>query len=126
MPAQIVEAAAVPRLFEAPRHPYTEALLAALPERNAGRRRLARSPDVVPGAHDRPAGCLLSPRCAYVQARCRAERAGAVRCSADAEVRCFFPLPTRADDRGGAMRTLSAPGVDSEVVRRRRPRGRSA
>ena len=71
---QVVEEAAVPRIFEAPRHPYTEALLAALPERNAGRRRLQSLGGVVPGAFDRPGGCLLSPRCPYVQERCRAER----------------------------------------------------
>ena len=47
---QVVEEAAVPRIFEAPRHPYTEALLAALPERNAGRRRLQSLGGVVPGA----------------------------------------------------------------------------
>ena len=81
---QVVEEAAVPRIFEAPSHPYTEALLAALPERNAGRRRLQSLGGVVPGAFDRPGGCLLSPRCPYVQARCRARAAGAVRARARA------------------------------------------
>ncbi len=56
---QVVEEAAVPRIFEAPSHPYTEALLAALPERNVGRRRLQSLGGVVPGAFDRPGGCLL-------------------------------------------------------------------
>jgi dipeptide transport system ATP-binding protein len=88
---QVVETAAVPRLFEAPRHPYTEALLAALPEHNIGARRLRSMAGMVPGAFDRPAGCLLSPRCAYVQGRCRAERP-ALDGEAGAEARCFFPL----------------------------------
>ena len=39
----------------------------------------ASLPGIVPGAFDRPAGCLLSPRCPYVQPRCRAERPRAVR-----------------------------------------------
>ncbi len=93
---QVVEEAAVPRIFEAPSHPYTEALLAALPERNVGRRRLQSLGGVVPGAFDRPGGCLLSPRCPYVQARCRAERPGLFELGASRS-RCFFPLSSRAE-----------------------------
>lgn len=88
---QVVETARVPRLFDAPRHPYTEALLAALPEHNIGRRRLDSMGGVVPGAFDRPAGCLLAPRCRYVQPRCRAERP-ALYGPDGAQARCFFPL----------------------------------
>jgi len=93
---QVVEEAAVPRIFEAPSHPYTEALLAALPERNVGRRRLQSLGGVVPGAFDRPGGCLLSPRCPYVQARCRAERPALFELAAS-RARCFFPLPSHAE-----------------------------
>jgi dipeptide transport system ATP-binding protein len=93
---QIVETAAVPGVFEQPRHPYTEALLASLPERNAGQRRLRSLAGVVPGAFDRPPGCLLAPRCPYVQARCSAERP-ALFDLGEAEARCFFPLPPRAE-----------------------------
>ena len=89
---QVVEEAAVPAIFETPRHPYTESLLAALPERNVGKRRLTSLAGVVPGAHDRPAGCLLSPRCPYVQPRCRAERPALFELEA-AKARCFYPLP---------------------------------
>ncbi len=89
---QVVETAAVPRVFEAPRHPYTEALLSALPEHNIGARRLRSMGGMVPGAFDRPAGCLLSPRCPYVQARCRAE-SPALFGEPGAAARCFFPLP---------------------------------
>ena len=88
---QVVETAAVPQLFDAPRHPYTEALLSALPEHNTGARRLRSMGGVVPGALDRPAGCLLSPRCAYVQDRCRREAPSLVGVEG-AQARCFFPL----------------------------------
>ena len=88
---QVVETAAVPGLFDAPRHPYTEALLSALPEHNIGRRRLRSMGGVVPGAFDRPAGCLLSPRCAYVQPKCRSEQP-ALDGDVGAQARCFFPL----------------------------------
>ena len=67
-----VEASAAARLFEDPHHPYTAALLAALPEHAQGRK-LAAIPGVVPGLFDRPAGCLFSPRCAFANERCHAQ-----------------------------------------------------
>jgi len=92
---QQVEEQDVDRLFAAPRHPYTAALLEALPERSVGHRRLATIPGVVPGIEDRPAGCLFNPRCGFVQERCRMEQP---RLLADAEgrlARCHFPLEKR-------------------------------
>ena len=67
---QQVEAQTTRALFRDPRHPYTAALLAALPER-ATQRRLPSIPGVVPGQHDRPEGCLFSPRCAFAMDICR-------------------------------------------------------
>ena len=93
---QVVETAPVPLAFDVPRHPYTEALLAALPERNSGRRRLSALPGIVPGAFDRPHGCLLSPRCPHVQPRCRGERPALFPLD-ESRARCFFPLPTHAE-----------------------------
>ena len=84
---QVIETAPVERLFSAPRHPYTAALLASLPEHNRGARRLEALAGVVPGRYDRPSGCLFSPRCAHSQGRCAAERP-----RLDGGVRCFYPL----------------------------------
>ena len=95
---QLVETARVPALFEAPRHPYTEALIGALPEHNIGRRRLQSMPGVVPGANDRPSGCLLAPRCPYVQPRCRAERP-ALYGEPGSQARCFYPLHGTTENR---------------------------
>jgi dipeptide transport system ATP-binding protein len=67
---QQVEAAATRDLFADPHHPYTAALLAALPER-ATARRLPAIPGVVPGQFDRPRGCLFSPRCRFTFDACR-------------------------------------------------------
>jgi len=88
---QVMETGPVPALFEAPRHPYTRALLEALPEHNFDRARLKTIPGVVPGAFDRPSGCLLSPRCEFATERCVVERP---RLAGDAAraVRCHFPL----------------------------------
>jgi dipeptide transport system ATP-binding protein len=90
---QMVEEAPTDALFAAPRHPYTAALLEALPERAIGRRRLPTIPGVVPGIADRPDGCLFNPRCRFVTERCVAEvppLAGPV----GRRARCLYPLDT--------------------------------
>ncbi|NDV85692.1 ATP-binding cassette domain-containing protein [Aurantimonas aggregata] len=67
---QQVERQKVASLFDAPHHPYTAALLAAIPERSTGDR-LPTIPGVVPGQGDRPNGCLFNPRCPKADDRCR-------------------------------------------------------
>ena len=69
---QVVETSTVPVIFQTPAHPYTEALLQAIPELAHGQSRLHSLPGVVPGQYDRPAGCLLAPRCPYKEAACEA------------------------------------------------------
>ncbi|SHE86492.1 dipeptide transport system ATP-binding protein [Modicisalibacter ilicicola DSM 19980] len=66
-----VERQEVKALFAHPRHPYTEALLSALPERAGDQDRLPTIPGVVPGQHNRPSGCLFNPRCRYATDHCR-------------------------------------------------------
>lgn len=77
-------------LLQAPSHPYTAALLAALPEYADSHRRLATIPGVVPGVTDRPDGCLFAPRCRFAFDRC-AERPALVT-HLDGTVRCQAPL----------------------------------
>jgi dipeptide transport system ATP-binding protein len=91
---QVMEQQRVDRLFANPQHPYTEALLAALPERAAPEGRLATIAGVVPGVHDRPTGCLFAPRCSYVTNKACNTRPAlrAVASQPGAEVRCHFPL----------------------------------
>ncbi|MGE0212238.1 MAG: ABC transporter ATP-binding protein [Parvibaculaceae bacterium] len=67
---QKVEEQPVQGLFADPHHPYTAALLSALPER-ARERRLPSIAGVVPGQFDRPPGCLFSPRCRFATDLCR-------------------------------------------------------
>ncbi len=88
---EVVEEAPTDALFRHPRHPYTAALLAALPERAQEKRRLPTIPGVVPGIGDRPQGCLFHPRCRFATQRCVAEKprlAGA----AGGRARCHYPL----------------------------------
>ncbi|MEJ2120841.1 MAG: ABC transporter ATP-binding protein [Alphaproteobacteria bacterium] len=86
-----VEAGRVDDVLDRPRHPYTAALLDALPERAPVGRPLTTIPGIVPGIEDRPAGCLFHPRCAYAAPRCREERprTGEVN---GTTLRCHFPL----------------------------------
>jgi dipeptide transport system ATP-binding protein len=88
---QVVEERATAALFAGPQHPYTAALLAALPERSSGESRLATIPGMVPGLHDRPTGCLFNPRCRYATAHCRADEP-ALRPWQGGKVRCHYPL----------------------------------
>ncbi|BBT15050.1 dipeptide ABC transporter ATP-binding protein DppD [Pseudomonas sp. 1D4] len=88
---QAVEVGSVPRLFDAPAHPYTEALLKAIPEHSVGKPRLETLRGIVPGRYDRPQGCLLSPRCPYAQASCK-ERRPSLDAYEHGAVRCYFPL----------------------------------
>jgi len=93
---QAVELGQVPALFDAPTHPYTEALIKAIPEHSLGATRLSTLPGIVPGRYDRPHGCLLSPRCPYVQAKCREQRP-ALEPHERGAVRCYFPLNLNAE-----------------------------
>ena len=87
---QKVEEQPVRALFADPHHPYTAALLSALPER-ATTRRLPSIPGVVPGQYDRPAGCLFSPRCGFVTERC-VEKAPVTQGQAAGYALCHYPL----------------------------------
>ncbi len=92
---QIMEEQGAHALFNTPQHPYTEALLAALPERSDGSIRLATIPGMVPGLYDRPAGCLFAPRCGYATEHCQNERpqlAAWQTGSSRGHVRCHYPL----------------------------------
>ncbi len=104
---QMVEEQPTDALFAAPRHPYTAALLDALPERAVGRDRLPTIPGMVPGIDDRPPGCLFNPRCRFATDRCLTIAAGA---GAGAGGARALPLPARrrrpADRRGACMTTL--------------------
>ncbi|WP_343657572.1 ABC transporter ATP-binding protein [Paraburkholderia caribensis] len=104
---EVIETNRVPDIFKAPHHPYTEALLAAIPEHNVGAVRLAALPGMVPGRDDRPKGCLFAPRCKYVVDDCNKARP-ALSPLADhdpaAQVRCIKPLNLVRDaiQQGGA------------------------
>jgi peptide/nickel transport system ATP-binding protein len=67
---RIVEQAPSDQLFVRPAHPYTQGLLAALPDMVGPRRRLEAIPGSVPEPWNLPPGCAFAPRCNQATAEC--------------------------------------------------------
>ena len=70
---RIVEMGPTRALFRAPRHPYTEALMASVPRMEGTVARLPSIEGQPPPLHNLPSGCRFADRCAYVDDRCRRE-----------------------------------------------------
>jgi oligopeptide/dipeptide ABC transporter ATP-binding protein len=71
---RVVETAPTAALYTRPRHPYTEALLAAVPKPDPALRDQASAPagEIADPANP-PRGCAFHPRCPYAESRCRTE-----------------------------------------------------
>jgi dipeptide transport system ATP-binding protein len=92
---QMVEQQTADKLFIEPHHPYTSALLNALPERGIGKKRLPTIPGVVPGMYDRPDGCLFNPRCAFVTDECKTDQPRS-KTDGSTLIRCHHPILSEA------------------------------
>ncbi len=95
---QLMEQRHAQALFHSPQHPYTEALMASMPERSQGSQRLTTIPGMVPGLYDRPSGCLFGPRCSHAKTMECAQRP-ALQATTDGAVRCHFPLGRATHDQ---------------------------
>lgn len=69
-----VEIASSEAIYRQPRHPYTEALLAAIPRQEVGKRRTLLVSGGMPDPSDPPPGCVFHTRCRYAEERCRQEK----------------------------------------------------
>ena len=86
---KVMETAPVEDLFEAPAHPYTEALLGSIPGQNAGRGRLTEIPGSSPDPASPPSGCPFHPRCQVAEARCSASEPPFVALSPQRSAACW-------------------------------------
>ncbi len=86
---RIVERAPVDELFVAPKHPYTEGLLHAIPTITRERRPLEAIKGMVPNPLEQFDGCAFEPRCPYATERCRTETPPLVSLSESRDVRCW-------------------------------------
>ena len=86
---RIVERGTVGEVLGAPRHPYTQALLAAVPTIDGGGERLYVKGEL-PSPSAPPAGCHFHPRCPHAMARCKRDYPAAAPLSPTHAVACFL------------------------------------
>ncbi|MFP6665474.1 MAG: oligopeptide/dipeptide ABC transporter ATP-binding protein [Deltaproteobacteria bacterium] len=92
---RIVEIAPTETLLSQPRHPYTRALLSAVPELDARPKERVVLQGDVPSPISPPPGCAFHPRCPYAEDRCRIERPRLTQTAPGQKVACHVlpPLP---------------------------------
>jgi len=89
---RIVERGTADEVLRAPRHPYTQALLSAVPRMDGRQREFIRLEGDLPSPAHPPQGCHFAPRCRYAETICRENYPPASNFSASQVVHCFFPI----------------------------------
>jgi oligopeptide/dipeptide ABC transporter ATP-binding protein len=120
---RVVETTDTVTLFANPRHPYTEALFEALPEKAAGQhgpegsgsaiRRLYNIPGQPPDLARPPAACTFAPRCRYAQDTCRSSEPALTDRDDGHFYRCYFPVDTDPAATGNGK----SPGAKAKAER---------
>jgi peptide/nickel transport system ATP-binding protein len=87
---RVVEKTDVDTLFNAPKHPYTQALLSSIPKVSTQRQPLEPIKGMVPNPFRRPSGCTFHPRCAQVMEVCRTREPVTTQVSPGHFVRCLL------------------------------------
>ena len=91
---RVVESGPVRQIFDAPAHPYTEALLTSIPRMSDVRSRLTAIDGQPPDLSLPPPGCAFHPRCPKALARCREESPGEITVVPGHATRCWLAAPT--------------------------------
>jgi peptide/nickel transport system ATP-binding protein len=124
---KIAELTDTETLFARPRHPYTEALFQALPDKAAeAGERLYSIPGLPPDLVNPPKGCRFAARCRYVTDRCRDEEPVLTGEVPGHEYRCFYPVgPSERRQAGKVVdynetvleAPLPGPGIGAELLK---------
>ncbi|TXL73932.1 ABC transporter ATP-binding protein [Vineibacter terrae] len=93
---RIVEVGDVRTIYRSPAHPYTQALLNAIPHLGQRRRRLHAIAGQPPSLIDPPVGCRFAARCSRRTAQCDAEYPPEVELASGHKVACWRPGPEAA------------------------------
>jgi oligopeptide/dipeptide ABC transporter ATP-binding protein len=109
---RVAEEGPVGRVFGAPRHPYTQMLLAAFPDLRTGRRDLGTIPGAPPDLRTPPPGCRFHPRCPAAMEVCRTETPPEVRFGDRVRVACHL-YPPGGDGTRRPVPILETTGVDA-------------
>jgi len=89
---RVVERGRADEVLRSPAHPYTQALLSAVPRIDGQRREFIRLEGDMPSPAHPPHGCHFAPRCRHAEAICREVYPAATVISASHVVHCYFPL----------------------------------
>jgi oligopeptide/dipeptide ABC transporter ATP-binding protein len=90
---RVVEQGPVSRIFSAPAHPYTKALLGSIPRMTDNREHLTAIEGQPPDLSCLPPGCAFAPRCPMAFARCRVEAPPEVAIDEGRTARCWLAVP---------------------------------
>jgi len=89
----LVEIGETDQLYSDPKHPYTQALLSAVPQaQNRGKRKRILLEGEIPSPLDPPKGCKFSTRCPFAKQRCHTERPELHETGTGQSVACHYPL----------------------------------
>lgn len=99
---RIVERGSAAEVLRSPVHPYTQALLSAVPRLDGMRRENIRLDGDLPSPANPPAGCHFAPRCSHVEAICRQHYPIAVKISASHAVYCYLPANSVNSNSGNS------------------------
>ena len=115
---RVMEETSTARLFGNPRHPYTEALFEALPEKAAEvSGRLYNIPGQPPDLTRPPAGCKFAARCRYAQDTCRETEPSLEGNGWDHRYRCYFPVGGEKDDAAALVTAESGAQVRERAAK---------
>ncbi|SMC93703.1 ABC transporter ATP-binding protein [Rhizobium sp. RU36D] len=89
---RLAELGPVRAVINAPRHPYADGLMGAMPSLSIGQRRLRQIPGAMPRPSKLPPGCAFHPRCPRSADKCRTDPPPVIADDPQGRAACWFPL----------------------------------